>query len=146
MRRGLGKNARNRRHFPNGDAARHGLAQGGQPLSILGQGLFAAGDGEETHLHHGVTAQGAEGADNRYGLEEAGYFDLIMYKASRGHPLSEAQRTVNRAISRARGSVERAFGSMKKHYGLARARYLGVAKMGMQLMLSAMAFNLKKAA
>ena len=90
--------------------------------------------------------KGYSGADNRYGLEEAGYFDLIMYKASRGHPLSEAQRTVNRAISRARGSVERAFGSMKKHYGLARARYLGVAKMGMQLMLSAMAFNLKKAA
>ena len=35
---------------------------------------------------------------------------------------------------------------MKKHYGLARARYLGLAKMNMQLMLSAMAFNLKKAA
>lgn len=90
--------------------------------------------------------KGYSSADNRCDLEEAGYSDLIMYKASRGHPLSQAQRTVNRAISRARGSVERAFGSMKKHYGLARARYLGVAKMGMQLMLSAMAFNLKKAA
>jgi IS5 family transposase len=90
--------------------------------------------------------KGYSSADNRCSLDAAGYFDLIMYKASRGHPLSEAIKTVNRAISRARGSVERAFGSMKKHYGLARARYLGVAKMGMQLMLSAMAFNLKKAA
>ena len=65
-----------------------------------------------------------------------------MYKAARGHPLSEAQRMVNKAISRVRGVVERAFGSMKKHYGLARAKYLGLAKVNMQLMLSAMAFNL----
>ena len=35
---------------------------------------------------------------------------------------------------------------LKKHYGLGRAKYLGLAKMNMQLMLSAMAFNLKKAA
>lgn len=90
--------------------------------------------------------KGYSSAANRCDLEDAGYCDLIMYKASRGHPLSEAQRTVNRAISKVRGSVERAFGSMKKHYGLGRARYLGTAKMTMQLMLSAMAFNLKKAA
>ena len=83
---------------------------------------------------------------NRCDLEKAGYFDLIMYKATRGHPLSEAQRSVNHAISRVRGIVERAFGSMKKHYGLARAKYLGLAKMNTQLMLCAMAFNLKKAA
>ena len=90
--------------------------------------------------------KGYSSADNRSDLEEAGYFDLIMYKAARGRPLSEAELRVNKAISRPRGSVERAFGSMKKHYGLARARYLGLAKMNMQLMLSAMAFNLKKAA
>lgn len=90
--------------------------------------------------------KGYSSADNRCDLKEAGYCDLIMYKAARGHPLSEAQRLVNRAISGARGSVERAFGSMKKHYGLARARYLGLAKMNLQLLLSAMAFNLKKAA
>lgn len=90
--------------------------------------------------------KGYSSADNRCDLEDAGYFDLIMYKASRGHPLSEAQRMVNQTISRVRGSVERAFGTMKKHYGLGRARYLGVPKVGMQLMLSAMAFNLKKAA
>lgn len=90
--------------------------------------------------------KGYSSKDNRGGLAKAGLFDLIMYKATRGHPLSEAQRRVNKAISRVRCSVERAFGSMKKHYGLARARYLGLAKMNMQLMLSAMAFNLKKAA
>ena len=49
---------------------------------------------------------------------------------------------MNRAIATVRGAVERAFGSMKKHYGLGRARYLGTAKVGMQFLLSAMAFNL----
>ncbi|MCB2190540.1 MAG: transposase, partial [Deltaproteobacteria bacterium] len=86
--------------------------------------------------------KGYSSANNRCDLEKAGYFDLIMYKAARGHPLSEAQRMVNKAISRMRGVVERAFGSMKKHYGLARAKYLGLAKVNMQLMLSVMAFNL----
>ena len=36
--------------------------------------------------------KGYSSADNRCGLDEAGYFDLIMYKASRGHPLSEAKK------------------------------------------------------
>ena len=70
---------------------------------------------------------------NRRDLDNAGFFDLIMYKAARGHPLSEAQRRVNHAVSRVRGSVERAFGGMKKHYGLGRAKYLGVGKASMQL-------------
>ena len=69
-----------------------------------------------------------------------------MYKAARGYPLSKAKRLLNRAASEVRGPVERAFDSMKKHYGLARAKYLGPAKMHKQLLLSAMAFNLKKAA
>lgn len=90
--------------------------------------------------------KGYSSADNRSDLEEAGYFDLIMYKGARNHPLSLAEKAVNRAIARVRGAVERAFGSMKKHYGLGRARYLGTAKVGMQFLLSAMAFNLKKAA
>jgi transposase, IS5 family len=90
--------------------------------------------------------KGYSSAANRCDLGKAGYFDLIMYRAARGHPLSEAQRRVNHAISRVRGSVKRAFGSMKKHYGLSGAKYLGVGKVSMQLMLCAMAFNLKKAA
>ncbi|MFH2126947.1 MAG: transposase [Pseudomonadota bacterium] len=91
--------------------------------------------------------KGYSSADNRCDLEQAGYFDLIMYKVSRpGPPSKRGTRDGEPSISRLRGSVERAFGSMKTHYGLNRARHLGVAKMGMQLMLSAMAFNLKKAA
>ena len=90
--------------------------------------------------------KGYASADNRCDLEDAGYFDGIMYKGARNHPLGWAEKAVNRAIATVRGAVERAFGSMKKHYGLERARYLGTAKVGMQFLLSAMAFNLKKAA
>ena len=70
----------------------------------------------------------------------------LSYKAARNRPLSEAQRLVNKAISRVRGKVERAFGTLKKDHRMARARYLGTAKVGLQLLLDAMAFNLKKAA
>ena len=90
--------------------------------------------------------KGYSGAKYRGQLEEAGYFDGIMYKAARSHPLPEPQRLVNRAISRFRGRVERAFGTLKKDHRMARARYLGAAKVGLQLLLDAMAFNLKKAA
>lgn len=83
---------------------------------------------------------------NRCELEEAGLFDGIMYKAARNRPLTKAERIVNRAISGCRGSVERAFGTLKKDYRMARARYLGAAKMGMQFLMDAIAFNLKKAA
>ena len=79
-------------------------------------------------------------------LQKAGYLDGIMYKATRNRPLSEAQRMVNKLISRVRGKVERAFGTLKRDHRMARARYLGVAKVGLQLLLDAMAFNLKKAA
>lgn len=103
----------------------------------------------ESGLENGAPVfadKGYASAENRCDLEDAGYFDGIMYKGARNHPLGWAEKAVNRAIATVRGAVERAFGSMKKHYGLERARYLGTAKVGMQFLLSAMAFNLKKAA
>jgi transposase, IS5 family len=90
--------------------------------------------------------KGYSGREYSRKLEKAGYFDGIMYKAARNRPLSEAQSLVNKAISRVRGKVERAFGTLKKVHRMARARYLGTAKVGLQLLLDAMAFNLKKAA
>lgn len=53
---------------------------------------------------------------------------------------------MNRAISATRVKVERTFGTSKRGYGFQRARYLGCAKVNLQFLLSAMAFNLKKAA
>lgn len=90
--------------------------------------------------------KGYYGKEYSKDLEKRGLFDGIMYKAAKNRPLSEAERMVNRAISRFRGRVERAFGTLKKDHRMARARYLGTAKLGLQLMLDAIAFNLKKAA
>lgn len=104
---------------------------------------------EQCDLEQGspvMADKGYSSQENRSALATNGLYDLIMYKAARNRPLCNAERMVNRAISSGRGSVERAFGTLKKDYRLARARYLGAAKMGMQLLMDAMAFNLKKAA
>jgi transposase, IS5 family len=90
--------------------------------------------------------KGYASADNRCSLEENGLTDGIMYKAAKGKELSEAQKLMNKAISRLRGKVERAFGTLKRDYGFRRARYLGTLKVKLEFMLNAMAFNLKKAA
>lgn len=89
--------------------------------------------------------KGYDSLDNRCSLEEMGLTDGIMYRAAKGRELTEAQRIMNRAISRLRGKVERAFGTLKRDYGLQRTRHLGVCKVKMQLLMSAMAFNIKKA-
>jgi IS5 family transposase len=90
--------------------------------------------------------KGYSSVDNRCSLQEAQLTDGIMYKAARGRKLSEAEAIMNRAISRLRGKVERAFGTLKRDYRFQRARYLGCAKVQLEFLLNAMAFNLKKAA
>lgn len=92
------------------------------------------------------TDKGYSSLDNRCRLQEAELDDGIMYKAARGRKLTEAEAIMNRAISRLRGKVERAFGTLKRDYRFQRARYLGCAKVQLELLLTAMAFNLKKAA
>jgi len=90
--------------------------------------------------------KGYASAENRINLEQAGITDGIMYKAARGRALTEAEKLINRVISRLRGIVERGFGTLKRDYGFYRARYLGCKKVKLEFLLNAMAFNLKKAA
>ena len=90
--------------------------------------------------------KGYASASNRCDLEDSEITDGIMYKAARGRPLTEPEKLINRVISGLMGKVERAFGTLKKDYGFHRARYLGCAKVKLEFLLNAMAFNLKKAA
>lgn len=90
--------------------------------------------------------KGYASADNRRDLESKQITDGIMYKAARGRELTEGEKLMNRIISGVRGKVERAFGTLKKDYGFQRTRYLGCAKVKLEFLLGAMAFNLKKAA
>lgn len=74
------------------------------------------------------------------------YRDGIMRKAARGRPLRASEKRFNRLISKQRFRVEQCFGTMKRLFGLARARYFGVAKTHAQMVMAAISQNLLKAA
>ena len=65
--------------------------------------------------------------------------------AARNRELTLAEKAANRQVSSVRAKVERAFGTLKRGYGFFRARYLGLARVELEFLLNAMAFNLKKA-
>lgn len=96
--------------------------------------------------HDAVLAdKGYASAANRQLLAQRGISDLIQYKGSAGHPLADWQRKMNRAIGGIRFKVEQAFGTMKRRFHLARARYMGVAKVQAQMVWAALGMNLLKA-
>jgi transposase, IS5 family len=50
----------------------------------------------------------------------------------------------NAAVRTVRGRIEKVFGTCKRSYGLGRMRWLGLAKAGLQVRLTAVAFNLRR--
>jgi IS5 family transposase len=50
----------------------------------------------------------------------------------------------NAEVQRVRARIEKAFGTCKRSYGLRRMRWLGLAKAGLQVRLTAIAFNLRR--
>jgi IS5 family transposase len=76
-------------------------------------------------------------------LAEHGLSDGVMQLPTRHYPLSPASRRRNRLLARIRGFVEGVFGESKRVLGLARARYLGLAKVQLECDLVIFAFNLK---
>jgi len=82
---------------------------------------------------------------NREWLKKQGYLDGVMRKATRGHPLSEAEKAVNKLISKVRFKVEQCFGTLKRRFQFQRARYVGLKKVEGQMCLKAICFNLLKA-
>ena len=53
-------------------------------------------------------------------------------------------RAINGPIQRVRGRIEKIFGTCKRSYGLRRMRWRGLAKAGLQVRLTAMAYNLRR--
>jgi IS5 family transposase len=49
----------------------------------------------------------------------------------------------NQPIHRIRGRIEKIFGTWKRSYGLRRMRWRGLAKAGVQIRLTAIAYNMK---
>lgn len=50
----------------------------------------------------------------------------------------------NRPIHQVRGRIEKIFGTWKRSYGLRRMRWRGIAKANAQVLLTAIAYNLKR--
>ncbi|MER8656214.1 transposase [Mesorhizobium sp. M0847] len=50
----------------------------------------------------------------------------------------------NQPIHRIRGRIEKIFGTWKRSYGLRRMRWRGLAKAGVQIRLTAIAYDMKR--
>jgi len=68
----------------------------------------------------------------------------IIKRAYRNRPLDKKAKQFNRIHSGVRCTVERVFGVLKQHYGMAKARYLGVDRNRTRFELMCVAHNLKR--
>lgn len=79
-------------------------------------------------------------------LDERGIKNKINRRAYRNKPLTEADDEYNITMSSVRYVVERTFGAFKRHYGVGKTRFLGIAKVQDWITVISIAHNLKKAA
>lgn len=118
----------------------------------------SANDSEMTHFEENIKQannqkgvrvlydKGASSQANRAALKEQKLRDGIMRKKPKGKQMSHWNKLRNKAISNRRFVVERTFGTLKRTYGLARARYIGLEKVASEVNLKAIAYNLTRAA
>ena len=68
-----------------------------------------------------------------------------MRRPNKHHPkLSPRLARYNRLIARRRAAVETTFATWKRRMGLTSIRYVGLAKAAGQILLAAMAFNMRR--
>ncbi len=84
--------------------------------------------------------------NTREKLDELGIEDQVQRKGYRNHPLTEEDKIRNAEIAVTRAGGERPFATYKHHYGLARTRFMGLAKNATFYGLAAMAANIRKGA
>lgn len=77
-------------------------------------------------------------------LSERGVDNRLIKRAYRNRQLSEKDKQFNRLHSGVRSVVERVFGVLKQHYGLTKARYLGLARNRTRFELVCVAHNMKR--
>ena len=99
--------------------------------------------GDETSVY---ADKGYVGPRMRERLKAAGIRDRVQHKAQKNRPLTARQHLRNKLIGRIRGRVEGVFGALKRSYGLARMRYMGLARNAAATMLTLIAWNLARAA
>ena len=68
----------------------------------------------------------------------------LIRRPYRNKPLAQADKHFNRLYSGTRCIVERVFGVLKQHYGMGKARYLGLVRNRTRFELMSVAYNLKR--
>ena len=79
-------------------------------------------------------------------LERFGIADQVQRKGYRNKPLSRDDSTRNDEIAVIRAGGERPFATYKSRYGLARTRFMGLAKNMTAYGIAAIAHNVRKGA
>ena len=77
-------------------------------------------------------------------LAERNIANKIIKRAYRNKPLEKKDKSFNRLHSGVRCTVERVFGVLKQHYGMAKARYLGLNRNRTRFELMCVAHNIKR--
>lgn len=77
-------------------------------------------------------------------LADKGIENRITKRAYRNKPLTEQQKLHNRLYSGVRSTVERVFGVLKLHYGMSKARYLGLKRNQTRFDIMCVAHNIKR--
>ena len=78
-------------------------------------------------------------------LKAKGVKPRLMRRPNKHHPkLPPRLRLYNRLIARRRAAVETTFATWKRRMGLTAIRYIGLVKASAQVLLTAMAFNLRR--
>lgn len=77
-------------------------------------------------------------------LSEKGIENRLTKRAYRNRPLTPDDKIFNQTHSGVRSTVERVFGVLKQHYGMAKARYLGINRNRARFELMCVAHNIKR--
>lgn len=82
--------------------------------------------------------------DHNQWLKDRHIENRVIKRAYRNKPLDKKSKQFNRIHSGVRCTVERVFGVLKQHYGMAKARYLGIDRNRTRFELMCVAHNLKR--
>lgn len=77
-------------------------------------------------------------------LKARGVKPRLARRPNKHHPLSPRLKLYNRLIARRRAAVETTFATLKRRMGLTAIRYIGLTKASAQVLLAAMAFNMRR--
>lgn len=90
--------------------------------------------------------KGYVGPSLREKLAEHGIGNRVQRKASRTRKLTVWEKRRNTLIGRVRGRIEGVFGALKRSYGLARMRFMGLERNAVATCVTLVAWNLARAA